>query len=491
MKRGPGRRWVGLYVLCTGMLMIVLDVTVVNVALPSVQRSLHFSPSGLAWVVNAYLIAFGGLLLLCGRLGDLFGRRRMFVTGIVLFTIGSLACGMAHSPLVLVLARFAQGVSGAMTSAVILGVIVTMFPQPGEQAKALGIFAFVASAGGGIGLLAGGVLTQAINWHWIFFINVPIGVTTAFFARRYVPADAAARATDGIGTGTLDVGGAVLVTSALMLGVYTIVQPAAEYGWGSVRTLALAAASLVLLAGFVLREAKAQSPLLPLRLFRSRSVSGANLVQVLGAAGMFGTFFLGSLYFHKVLGYDPLAIGLAFLPVPVLMGGLSVWFTEPLVARFGPRRLCLVGIALITIGLALLSLAPQRGSYWSALLPALALVGLGAGTCFPSLMGLSMAGVAPSDAGVASGLVNTAAQVGGALGLAVIATVAAGRTSHLRALGRSLPAALTGGYHLGFLVAAGCGLTAVIIALVVLPRQGGAPASTEAVAGADAVLSVP
>src|SRR5215203_2634946 len=343
-----GNRWIALYVLCIGMLMIVLDMTIVNVALPSIQSDLGFSQSSLAWVVNAYLIAFGGLLLLAGRLGDIISRRTVFLAGLLVFTLASLACGLAQTQEMLVAARFVQGIGGAMTSAVILGMIVTMFPEPREQAKAIGVYAFVASAGGSIGLLAGGVLTQSINWHWIFFVNIPIGIATAVFALRLLERD------KGIGFGAgADIPGAVLVTGALMLLVYTIVKPAAEDGWGSSGALGLGALALVLLAAFVVRQARAQSPLMPLRIFRSRNVSGANVVQALVVAGMFGTFFLGSLYLERVLGYDALEIGLAFLPTTIVMGTLSVRYSEPLITRFGARTTLLPSLVLIAAALAL------------------------------------------------------------------------------------------------------------------------------------------
>src|ERR687890_238540 len=343
--RGSGRtRWVALYVLCAGMLMIVLDATVVNVALPAIQDDLGFTPSGLAWVVNAYLIAFGGLLLLAGRLGDLISRRKMFLVGLGVFTIASLVCGVAQSQELLVGARFLQGAGGAMTSAVILGMIVTMFPEPREQAKAIGVFAFVASAGGAVGLLVGGLLTQSISWHWIFFVNVPVGIATAVLAGRLIEGE------KGIGFGDgADVAGAALVTGSLMLGVYAIIGPAAEYGWGSGRTLAIGALSLVLLAAFVAREATARNPLVPLRIFRSRNVAGANVVQALTVAGMFGMFFLGVLYIQRVLGYDALQIGLSFLPATVIMGTLSVRYTDRLVMRFGARQVLVPGLALVVV----------------------------------------------------------------------------------------------------------------------------------------------
>ncbi len=364
-------RWLAVYVLCTGMLMIVLDVTVVNVALPSIQDDLGFSQSSLAWIVNAYLIAFGGLLLLAGRLGDLIGRRTIFLAGLTVFTAASVLCGVAQSQELLVAARFVQGVGGAMTSAVILGMIVTMFSEPRDQAKAIGVYAFVASAGGSVGLLAGGVLTQSINWHWIFFINVPIGVATAIMARRLLARD------PGIGFGEgADVAGAVLITSALMLGVYTIVGPAADHGWGSASALACAAGSLALLALFLLREHHAANPLVPLRIFRSRNLSGANVVQILSVPGMFGMFFLGALYLERVLGYDALQIGFAFLPVTIVMGTLSVRYSEPLVTRFGARPIVLPGLVLIGASLLLFSTAPVGGDYWTDVLPVMILLGV-------------------------------------------------------------------------------------------------------------------
>ena len=452
-------RWIALYVLCAGMLMIVLDVTVVNVALPSIQDDLHFSSSSLAWVVNAYLIAFGGLLLLAGRFGDLVGRRSVFLAGVVLFTLASLLCGLANSQAVLVGARFVQGVGGAMTSAVILGMIVTMFPEPREQAKAIGVYAFVASAGGSVGLLAGGVLTQALDWHWIFFVNVPIGIATVALALRLLERDSGI----GFGEGT-DVPGAVLITAALMLGVYTIVKPAAQLGWGAARTLELGGVSLALLAAFVAREANARNPLVPLRIFRSRNVVTANAIQILSVAGMFGMFFLGALYLRRVLGYDALQIGLAFLPVTLTMGTLSIRYSERLVTRFGARAVVAPGLVLIALALVLFAQVPVEGSYFLHVMPSMLLLGIGAGICFPALMNLAMSGVEPQDAGLASGLVNTTAQIGGALGLAVLATLSSAHSRHLVAQGHSSVAALTGGYHLAFWIAAA--LTAAAIAVV-------------------------
>ena len=475
------RRWQALVVLCVGVLMIVLDATVVNVALPSIQSDLGFTQSSLAWVVNAYLIAFGGLLLLAGRVGDLVGRRSVFLAGLGVFVLASLACGAAQSQAMLVAARFVQGVGGAFTSAVILGMIVTMFPEPREQAKAIGVYAFVASAGGSIGLLAGGVLTELINWHWIFFVNLPIGIVTAVFAKRLLDRD------QGIGFGEgADVGGAVLITGSLMLGVYTIVKPAADYGWGAGRTLALGAVAVALLVAFVAREATARNPLVPLRIFRSHNVSGANAVQALSVAGMFGMFFLGALYMQRVLGYAPLEIGLAFLPTTVVMGGISLRLTEPLVTRFGAKATMIAGLVLIAAAQLLFARVPVDGSFVTDILPVTLLLGAGAGMAFPALMTLSMSGATPQDAGLASGLVNTTVQVGGALGLAVLATLSATRSDSLVASGHSNAVALTGGYHLAFLIGFALVVAAIVVAVAVLrsPAAAEAPAMQPAFEGA-------
>jgi EmrB/QacA subfamily drug resistance transporter len=459
------------------MLMIVLDMTIVNVALPSIQADLGFSQSGLAWVVNAYLVAFAGLLLLAGRLGDLAGRRNVFIAGLAAFTTASLLCGLAVNQDMLVAARFVQGIGGALTSAVILGMIVTMFPSPREQARAIGVFAFVASAGAAVGLLAGGILTQFLNWHWIFFVNLPIGIVTTFAARQMIEPDRGA----GLRAGA-DVLGAVLVTAAMMLGVFTIIDPAAQYGWLALNTLGLAACSLVLLGGFIIRQHTARNPLMPLRIFSSRNVTGANLVQVLATAGMFGMFFLGSLYLRRILGYDPLQIGLAFLPVAVVMGTLSVRYSDRLVLRFGARAMMLVGLGLIAAGLAVFADAPAHGGvYLNHVFPAVVLVGAGGGLCFPALMTLAMSGVSPQDAGLASGLVNATAQIGGALGLAVLATVSAARSSTLMAQRHPAAAALTDGYHLALWIACGLVVTAAGIAAIVMRPQPASPPAPQPV----------
>jgi EmrB/QacA subfamily drug resistance transporter len=468
MSQAPGNatdsRWRALVVLCTGMLMIILDGTIVTVALPSIQDDLGFSQSSLAWVVNAYLIAFGGLLLLSGRLGDLIGRRRMFLSGLAVFTVASLACGLAQNQEMLIVARFVQGVGGAMASAVILGMIVTMFPEPKEQAKAIGVYSFVASAGASIGLLAGGVLTQGINWHWIFIVNLPIGILTALLTLRLIASDRGI----GIGQGA-DVAGALLVTVALMLGVYTIVE-AADVGWSSGQTLGLGALALALLGAFVARQATAANPLMPLRMFKSRNIAGANAIQFLMVGGLFGMFVLGALYMQGVRGYSAVETGLAFLPVSVGIGVLSVGLAPRLILRFGPRAVLIPSLTLLMIGLALFSRVPVDGEYLQHMLPTMVLFGIGAGMSFPALMTLAMSGASPSDAGLASGMVNTTLQVGGALGLAVLATLATDRTDTLRADGDSAAVALTEGYQLAFSVGAALLAAAIVLAVVVLKR---------------------
>jgi EmrB/QacA subfamily drug resistance transporter len=493
LARTRDRRWLALAALCTGMLMIILDQTIVNVALPAIQADLGFTQSGLAWVVNAYLIAFGGLLLLAGRLGDLVGRKRVLVAGLVVFTAGSLLCGVSNSQGMLIVMRFVQGVGGAMASSLILGMIVAMFPDPRERARAIGAFSFVAAAGGAIGLLAGGLLTQAISWHWIFFVNLPIGLAATALVVRLVEPDR------GIGLGEgADAAGAALVTAALMLGVYTVVG-LGDAGRGPAQSAALGAVALALLAAFVVRQATAPKPLLPLGLFRSRNTSGANLVQTLMVGGIFGFFFLGTLYLQRVLGYDPLRIGLAFLPVALAIGGLSIDAAARLNTRFGARPVLLVGLSALLAGLLWFGRAPLEARYVADLLPVMLLAGVGGGLSFPALMTLAMADAAPSDAGLASGLVSTTAQAGGALGLAVLATLATARTERLLAEGVSSAAALAGGYQLAFAASAGLVAAALVLAAVALRPAAracgrpvvadGAAAVAEGAAGADPLCS--
>jgi EmrB/QacA subfamily drug resistance transporter len=476
-------RWIALYVLCTGVLMIVLDATVVNVALPTIKDDLNFTQSNLAWVVNAYLIAFGGSLLLAGRLGDLLGHRRIFMIGLSVFTGASLLCALSQTQEMLIAARFVQGAGGALASAVTLGMIVTMFTEPREQAKAIGVYGFVASAGGSIGLLVGGILTDAISWHWIFFVNVPIGIVTGFLALRLVES----RPGIGLKEGA-DLPGAVLVTSGLMLAVYTILG-VNEHGWGSARTLLLGAGAIALVAAFVFRQSRIEKPLMPLRLFHSRNVSGANIVIALLVVGMFGIFFLGALYMQQVLGYSPLEVGFAFLPGSLIMGLLSLGFTDKINMRFGPRRVLIAGLCFLLVAMVLFLRTPVDGEYFRDLFPTMIIFGLGAGVAFPALMMLAMSGATPSDAGLASGLVNTAGQVGGAVGLALLATVSAERTQALLAEGKSALEALNGGYHLAYLIGASLTLVAIVAAVTILREQSpqemaaamhgeGAPAET-------------
>jgi EmrB/QacA subfamily drug resistance transporter len=454
-------RWLALVVLCAGMLMIVLDATIVNVALPSIRTDLGFAQSSLAWVVNAYLIAFGGVLLLAGRLGDLLGRRRVFLAGIAVFTAASLLCGLSIGQEMLVVARFIQGVGGAMTSAVILSMVVTMFREPHEQARAIGIYSFVAAAGASIGLLAGGFLTQALNWHWIFLVNIPIGIATVFSASRLLESDR------GIGLGKgADVVGAFLVTAALLLGVYTIIRTT-DFGWGSAHTLGFGAAAIGSLIAFVVRESRTANPLMPFRVFRSRNVAGANVVLLLIFAALFGMFFLGSLYLQRVLGYDPLGIGLAFLPFSLLIAILS-FASGPLITRFGARAVLLPSLVLMGVGLLFFARLPVKADYVVDVLPSILPLGAGFGLAFPSLMALGMSDASEHDSGLASGLLMTTQQVGGALGLSVLASLSASRTNGLLAALVASPAALTNGYQLAFAIGAGLMLVALVVAGTIL-----------------------
>ncbi|MGW7447332.1 DHA2 family efflux MFS transporter permease subunit [Kitasatospora sp. NPDC054795] len=458
-------RTLALAVLCAGMLMIVLDGSIVTVALPAIQGDLHFSPAGLTWTVNAYLIAFGGLLLLAGRLGDLIGRRRMFVAGLTLFTAASLLCAVATGQQALIAARFLQGVGGAMASAVSLGMIVTLFPEPAERGRAIGAFSFVGAAGASIGQVLGGVLTQALNWHWIFLINLPLGLAAVLLSLRLLESDRG----PGLRAGA-DVLGAVLITAALMLGIYTIVGTG-EHGWTSARTLGLGALSLALLAGFLLRQARAAQPLLPLRMFRSRDVSGANAVQVLTISGMFGFQIMVALYLQQVLGYGAAATGLAMLPAAAAIGAVSLLLSARLSARFGERSVLLAGLAMLLAALGLLVRLPADADYVVHLLPTMLLIA-GGGLVLSTLAVLGMSGAGPQDAGTASGLFNTTQQVGGALGFAVLGTLASGRTAALTAAGHPAADALAGGFRLAFAVAAGLLAVALLLAATVLRPTG-------------------
>ncbi|GIL31937.1 MFS transporter [Actinocatenispora comari] len=459
-------RLLALVVLCAGQLMVILDGTIVNVALPTIRDALGFAPGNLAWVMNAYLIGFGGLLPLAGRLGDLIGRKRVFVTGLVAFVAASALCAAAVDQAMLIAARFVQGAGGALASAVVLGMLVTLYEQPRERARAIGAFTFVGSGGASIGIIAGGVLTQTVGWHWIFLVNVPIGLAAAALAARVLPAERGL----GMRAGA-DAAGAALVTAGLMLGVYTIVR-STDQPWAY--TLATGVAAGALLAGFVLRQARAATPLLPLRIFAVRSVAGGNATLLLAIAGMFGFQFLIALYLREVLGYDPLHTGLALLPTSLTIAVVSLGVSARLVARFGPVRVLAAGLVTIAVGFAILTRLPSHDGY-PALLPALVVLGAGFATAMPALTGLAMSGADPSDSGVVSGLFNTVQQVAGALGLAVLSTVAAAHTRHLTATGVGAAVAQTAGYRVAFVVAGGLVLAALALAVTVLRRTDDAP----------------
>ncbi len=459
------QRWLALYVLCLGSLMIVLDATIVNVALPSIREDLGFSETSLAWVVNAYLLTYGGLLLLGGRLGDLYGHRRLFIYGITLFTLSSLACGLSGSQGMLVAARAVQGIGGAVASAVSLSLIMILFTEVSERAKAMGFFGFVASGGGTLGVLLGGVLTDALSWHWIFLVNVPIGAAVCALCLRLLPPDAASD-----GRGRIDVPGALAVTGALMVAVYAIVN-GNENGWTSFETLGLLALAVALLALFLAIESRVSAPLVPLRLFKLRNVATANAVGVLWAAAMFAWFFLSALYLQIVLGYSPLEVGLAFAPSTIIMGALSLGLSAKLVMRYGYRPPLATGLTLAAGGLLLFARAPVDGSFVVDVLPSMVLLGIGAGMAFNPVLMAAMNDVEPSESGLASGVVNTSFMMGGALGLAVLASVAASRTDTLRGSGESTLEATLGGYHLAFLIGAVFALTAAALGSALL-RSG-------------------
>jgi EmrB/QacA subfamily drug resistance transporter len=472
-------RWLALIVLCAGDLMIVLDTTIVNVALPSIREDLGFSETSLAWVVNAYLLTFGGFLLLGGRLGDLFGHRKLFLIGLVSFTAASLACGTAQSQEFLIGARAIQGLGGAVVAVVALSLVMTLFTEPAERAKAMGVIGFVASGGGSVGVVLGGVLTDVLDWHWIFLVNLPIGIGVVFATLRLLPAER------GPGADMrLDVSGAVTVTTALMLAVYAIVN-GNDNGWASDETLGLLGAAAVLFAVFLSIEARSRSPLMPLGLFRKRNIAVANVVGVLWAAAMFAWFFLSALYLQLVLHYSPLEVGLAFLPGNLVMMFLSVFVSARLVMRFGFRLPLGVGLAVAGAGLLLFARAPVGGDFVVDVLPGMLLLGFGAGIAFNPVLLAAMSDVEPQDAGLASGVVNTAFMMGGALGLAVLASIADSRAGSLLSDGDSALSALTGGYHVAFAVGALFAFAAATIGAGLLrnaamPAHGGGEPAYEA-----------
>ena len=462
-------RMLALYVLCAGVLMIVLDTTIVNVALPSIREDLRFTETSLVWVINAYMLTFGGFLLLGGRLGDLYGHRRLFLAGLVVFALASLACGVSTSQAMLVAARAVQGLGGAVVDAVALSLIADLFRDPGERAKAMGIYGFVCAAGGSIGVLLGGLLTSALSWHWIFLVNLPIGAVVYVSCRRLLP-DVRAR-TPGA---RLDIAGAVTVTASLLLAVYAVVN-GNEAGWTSTQTIALLAGASVLFALFLAIEGQVQSPLVPLRLFRLRNLAIANVVGTLWAAAMFAWFFISALYLQLVLGYSALQVGLAFLPANIIMAVLSVGASAKLVSRYGLRVPLATGLFVAAAGLALFARAPVDGSFAIDVLPGMMLLGIGAGIAFNPVLLAAMGDVAPSESGLASGVVNTSFMMGGSLGLAVLASVAAARTDDLLGMGAAQALALNDGYRLAFALGALFALGAALLGALLLRPQREAP----------------
>jgi EmrB/QacA subfamily drug resistance transporter len=477
-------RWIALVVVCFAQLMSIVDATIVNVALPSIQRSLHFTQADLTWVVNGYLISYGSFLLLAGRLGDLIGRRRVFLAGVALFTVSSAVCGIADSQVMLIAARFLQGLGGAGATSAIMAIIATEFPEPRERGKAMSVYMFVVSSGGSLGLLAGGLITQSIDWHWIFFINVPIGIATFLFARRLITEN------KGLGIGrNVDVLGSVLVTASMMIAAYAIVT-SSSYGWGSAHTLGFGGAALALLIGFVVLESRISNPIMPLRIFRVPGLAVSSVIRGLLITGMYASFFIGVLYLQHVRGYGVLHTGVAFLPQTLAIAVLSLGATARLVNRFGPRAPLLAGLVIAGAGLILLAQLGAHSQYVPSVLPAFVLIGLGAGLSFMPLLTIAMADVPAADAGMASGIINTSLQLSAAIGIAVLGTVASERTRTLLSDGHAQTSALLGGYHLAFVVAVGCATAAVIAALVLLRRSGKPTEAVEERAERDALLEV-
>lgn len=455
-----GARWIALILLCLGDLMIVLDTTIVNVALPSIRTDLGFTEESLVWVVNAYLLTFSGCLLLGGRLGDIFGHRRMFLIGLVAFTIASLLCGIAQTQNLLIAARALQGIGGAIVSAVAFSLIITLFQDARERAKAMGLFGFVAAGGGAIGVLLGGLLTNSFDWHWNFLINLPIGIGVFLASRAYLPHEHQEQEKH-----SLDIGGAVLITLSLMLAVYAIVGGNAE-GWLSATTLGLFAASLALAIAFLILEWRIAVPLVPLHIFRDRNIVIASIVGILWSAAMFASFFISALYLQLVLKFDPLHVGLAFLPANVIMAVFSLGLSAWVVMRYGNKGPLAIGMLLVAAGLVSFGLAPVDGDYWINVLPGMLCLGIGAGMAFNPLLLAATSEVSEDESGLASGVLNTAFMMGGALGLAVLASIAAARSGVLGASGMEQAAALNGGYQIAFLIGAGCALLAAVMALL-------------------------
>ncbi len=465
--RSERRRWIALAVLCLGQLMMILDSTIVNVALPSIQKDLKFSQGNLTWVMNGYLITFGGLLLLAGRLGDLVGRKRVFLSGLVLFTAASVLCGIATSQAMLIAFRLLQGAGGAVASSVILAIIVTEFPERADQAKAMGLYAFVSAGGGSIGLLAGGALTQSLDWHWIFFVNVPIGVLA------FVLGAALIEENEAIGlSGGIDWLGSVLITLATMAGAFAIVK-STDYGLFSARTLGVGGASLALLGAFLALEHRLQNPIMPLRILRLRTLMGSSVVRGMLVTGMFSAFFLGSLYLERVLGYNAIETGLAFMPLTLAIATMSMGISARLIERFGSLPVLTGGLTGIIAGLLLLAGEGVHAAYFPGLFVAFLLLGLGAGASFLPLLTIGMADAPPRDAGLASGIVNVSVQLFGAIGLATLGTIATDHTKSLAHGGASPLASLTGGYHLAYIVGAGAVTLGILAAMRFLRGPSG------------------
>jgi len=456
------RRWLALAILCIGYLMIVLDTTIVTVALPSIRIDLGFSETSLVWVVNAYMLTFSGFLLLGGRLGDLLGRRRMFMFGIILFTLSSLGCGLAHTKLFLIIARAVQGFGGAIVAAVALSLIINLFTEPDMRAKAMGYFGFIAAGGGAIGVFLGGLLTGAFNWHWIFLVNLPIGIAAFLLSLFLLPADTATSAQK------LDVGGAITVTVSLILAVYAIIG-GNTIGWLSAQTLGLFLGALILFSIFLYIESRVSDPLVPLGIFKKRNVSGSSIVGILWSAGMFAWFFLSALYLQLVLGYTPLQIGLSFLPANLIMAAFSLGLSAKIVIRFGTKTPIAVGMLLVSMGLASFIFLPIAGNYIAHVLPGMVLLGIGAGLALNPILLSGMGEVSPEESGLASGVLNTSFMMGGALGLAVLASVAGARTQSLITSGVDQRLALLGGYHIAFIVGSVFALAAALLALYLRP----------------------
>ena len=456
------RRWMALVVVCFGQLMIMLDSTIVNVALPYIQRDLGFSQANLTWVVNGYLIAYGSFLLLAGRIGDLVGRRKVFLAGVFLFTVASVGTGLAPGADHFVIGRFLQGLGGSLSAGVIIAIIVTEFQKPAERAQAMSVFTLVIAGGGSLGLLAGGFLIEWANWHWIFFINLPIGVLTLIFGAWLIEEN------EGIGSGQrVDVGGAILITSALMLGVYAIVT-AADQGWTSAHTLGFGGAAIGLLALFVLLESRIKNPLMPLRVLTIRSLAGASGARTLLFTGLFTNFFVGALYLQHLRGYTAFETGLAFLPTTLMIGVMSAGVAARLMARIGARRMLIAGMTVIIAALAMLSGAGLGTNYAPWLLIAYAMLGAGGGMSFLPLLTISMSDVPMADAGLASGFSNATMQVGGALGLAAMGTISSAHAQSLMAAGTPASVAAAGGFQLAYVLAAVCAAAGLAVVVAVL-----------------------